>query len=149
MLNKGQILTVGFVIRIALGLLLVLGLFYASNSFSERVKKRLMRDILTSSAQTMSSQVIDGVKYLDEKTTVNKKFRIPEVSGFEGGYRVKIVNSSGVLFAEARSNKWNDVYSRQPIYLNASKVYYQGVAHPPITCIQLNKTSGYNLILGC
>ncbi|GEM_PF-4166198 len=144
-------LEVGFVLRVALGFILLVGVSYVSYVYIENAEKTKMNQFLSVVGEYIARDITGTISEIEENTTVYKKSYIPPAGDpFGGNYYVTLEKTSDNVYLVVNAYRWRDVGVKIPLYLNPDNVNVSGTLAPTMLCVNVTRTSqGYDIALRC
>lgn len=148
---KGQ-LSISFVMRVGIGLMLIAALAYATLSLEDSLKKESQKQTLISVSEYVAGQTLSMLQYLAPGESANQTFRLPlSRDYYSGQYAVQLQDIEGVAYVAVQSTNWPDMVARQPLFLNTSILLIDTEAtFPPGLCVEASRnTTHYTMSIAC
>lgn len=148
---RGQF-SVSFVLKMALGFLLITALAYATLALEDSMKKESQKQTLISVSEYSAGQLMTMAQYLQPGQSANQTFRLPMSRDyFSGQYSVALEDIDGIAYIRVQSTKWPNMIARQPLFLNTSKLDMDTTqVYPPGICIRLSRNdTHYTMSVYC
>ncbi len=142
---------VGFVLRIALGFIVLVSMSYLAYTYMETAEKAKMTQLLEGLADFISREIASAVIETPQNTTIIKRYYLPTVGDpFAGSYFVTLEKSGSRVVLMAQSYRWADVGVIKPLFINTSLVDVGGVSSPTLLCLNVTHTGNkYSVYLVC
>jgi hypothetical protein len=146
---KGE-MSIGFVMRTAIGFVLIAGMAYAVLSMEDSLRKQQQEQAITDTARYVASEILWSMEDLGEGETINKTIWLPSFrEATASPYGVTIENKVGEIYVKAYSTQWQ-LISRQPLHLNSSEVELNAItSFPPKICVIISRTDNYQINVTC
>ncbi len=153
---KGQLST-AFILHMAIGFLLLIAITYATLSLDETMKRQNMERVLSPVGEYIGVNMLSTIGQIGMGRTTNQTLRTPlSEDTISGQYSIGLVDIDGMWYVEAKSSKWPQAATLQPLYLNTSYVYADTrIQYPPYFCYNVTRNStlvagqNYHIYFNC
>jgi hypothetical protein len=144
--QKGQ-LEIGFVLRVAVGFVMLMGLIHITDTMLSRMGQYSERKGLVVVGEYVKTNIIEAMKGLKEGESVTKEFHLP---GIGSGYRVTGACLGSERYLRFTSVRWPSIDQYQPLYLNCNEVLLSGTSYPEEMCITVSRNAtAYDIDITC
>ncbi len=145
-------MSIGLVLRISLGFLLIVTLAYASISLEEVIKKESQKQTLVTVAEYTANNILVAMQYVSTGESVNQTYRLPMSRDYyTGQYWVQLEDINGVAYVTTQSVRWPSMIARHPLFLNTTSLDMdtQKIT-PPGLCVSVARNNThYELSINC
>jgi len=147
--RKGQ-MSIGFVMRTAIGFVLIAGLAYAVLRLEDSLKREQQKQTIREAARYVASEILWSMEDLQAGESINKTIWLPRFrESTASPYGVTVENKLGEVYVKAYSTQWN-LIARQPLHLNSSEVELDAVtSFPPKICVTISRNAKYGINVTC
>ena len=112
---KGQ-LSVGFIMQMALGFIILVALTYAAVGIQDSMKRETQKQALVMVVERVGTQVMGALGDLEPGQSIETVVMLPASSDeFGGQYGVSVESRHSRVYLRAQSMMWPELVARQPL----------------------------------